>query len=266
MVIKLGKANKNKLSTYVVAAGLVFGCGENVFHFLFKEAWHNAQLLPIFGDGMNAFDGAMFINAQSGPCLECCLIILSIGIGPLWHFAIETMLHVTYKINRGCYYNVVRRKCNLLKVKHCSPHKYYHRFLIAGSNIVPTVHVSDLAQIIHNVIDQKPKTRYIVAVDESQSTLEEIVKAVRFACQPACVCLKLTFSCLFLNLMHVLTYFFQRTAIMYLRFVSCQKCLFICLSKMSDVLCHFASLYRNFQNSCLMFVKMPSSLIDGVKV
>lgn len=97
LVIKLGKANKNKLSTYVVAAGLVFGCGENVFHFLFKEAWHNAQLLPIFGE---------------------------------------------------------------------------------GANIVPTVHVSDLAQIIHNVVDQKPKTRYIVAVDESQSTLEEIVKAV----------------------------------------------------------------------------------------
>ena len=49
---------------------------------------------------------------------------------------------------------------------------------------MPTVHVSDLAQIIHNVIDQKPKTRYIVAVDESQTTLEEIVKAVRYVSRP----------------------------------------------------------------------------------
>lgn len=97
LVIKLGKSNKNKLSTYVVAAGLVYGQGENVFHFLFKEAWHNVQVVPIFGE---------------------------------------------------------------------------------GANIIPTIHVSDLAQILHNVIDQKPKTRYIVAVDESQSNLEDIVKAI----------------------------------------------------------------------------------------
>jgi adenylate kinase len=97
LVIKLGKSNKNKLSTYVVAAGLVYGQGENAFHFLFKEAWHNAPVVPIFGE---------------------------------------------------------------------------------GANIIPTIHVSDLAQILHNVIDQKPKTRYIVAVDESQSNLEDIVKAI----------------------------------------------------------------------------------------
>ena len=30
--------------------------------------------------------------------------------------------------------------------------------------------------VLQNVFDQKPKTRYIVAVDDSQVTLEEIVR------------------------------------------------------------------------------------------
>ena len=28
--------NKSKLVTYVVASGLTYGCGENIFHYLFK--------------------------------------------------------------------------------------------------------------------------------------------------------------------------------------------------------------------------------------
>ena len=46
----------------------------------------------------------------------------------------------------------------------------------SGQNNVPTIHVKDLAGVLVNICDQKPKVRYMVAVDESKNTLEEIVK------------------------------------------------------------------------------------------
>ncbi|EDO36546.1 predicted protein [Nematostella vectensis] len=98
LVIKHGKTNKAKFITYVVASGLTYGSGEDIFHFLFKTAWHGQM-----------------------PALQC--------FGP-------------------------------------------------GDNIVPTIHISDLASIVLNICDQHPKVRYMVAVDESKNTLEEIVKAV----------------------------------------------------------------------------------------
>ncbi|XP_071503445.1 adenylate kinase 7-like [Diadema antillarum] len=98
LVIKVGKTNKAKFVTYVVAAGLTYGAGENMFHYLFKTAWHGeAEALQCFGNGMN---------------------------------------------------------------------------------ILPTIHIKDLAGVIQNIADSRPKTRYLVAVDDSQSSLEEIVKCV----------------------------------------------------------------------------------------
>ena len=96
LAIKLGKTNKSKLMTYVIAAGLMYGEGENLFHFLFKNAWLGQEpVLHVFGN---------------------------------------------------------------------------------GQNVLPTIHVRDLANIIVNVCDQKPKVRYILAVDDANSTLEDIVR------------------------------------------------------------------------------------------
>ncbi|XP_029316095.1 LOW QUALITY PROTEIN: adenylate kinase 7 [Cottoperca gobio] len=47
-----------------------------------------------------------------------------------------------------------------------------------GNNIVPTIHISDLASVIQNVIEHQPKPYYLLAVDYSNSTLEDIVKAL----------------------------------------------------------------------------------------
>lgn len=96
-VIKLGKTNKAKLVTYVICSGLTYGAEENIFHYLFKSAWHNAPQLQCFGD---------------------------------------------------------------------------------GTNIVPTIHIKDLAAVIQNVADARPKVRYIIAKDDAQNTLEEIVRVV----------------------------------------------------------------------------------------
>lgn len=52
-VIKMGKTNKSKLITYVIAAGLTYGCGEHIFHYMLKAAWHNAAQLQCFGQGSN---------------------------------------------------------------------------------------------------------------------------------------------------------------------------------------------------------------------
>lgn len=98
MVIKYGKTNKQKFQTYVIASGLTYGMGENIFHFLFKTAW-----------------------LGEAPALQC---------------------------------------------------------FGTGTNIVPTIHIKDLASVIQNIMDARPKTRYLVAVDDSQNSLEEIVKIV----------------------------------------------------------------------------------------
>ena len=37
--------NKSKLVTYVVASGLTYGCGENIFHYLFKVTNYNVIIL-----------------------------------------------------------------------------------------------------------------------------------------------------------------------------------------------------------------------------
>lgn len=96
-ILKLGKTSKNRLITYVVASGLTYGAGENIFHYLFKAGWHNATELPCYGD---------------------------------------------------------------------------------GQNILPTIHIKDLAGVIQNIADSRPKVRYIIAVDDSKNTMEEIVKSV----------------------------------------------------------------------------------------
>ncbi|XP_053458934.1 adenylate kinase 7 [Nycticebus coucang] len=47
-----------------------------------------------------------------------------------------------------------------------------------GTNVIPGIHVLDLAGVIQNVIDHMPKYHYLVAVDESVQTLEDIVKCI----------------------------------------------------------------------------------------
>ncbi|XP_043372283.1 adenylate kinase 7 isoform X2 [Dermochelys coriacea] len=98
VIIKLGKTNKNKFSTYVVASGLQYGAEEGIFHYFFKTAWlGETPAIPVFGD---------------------------------------------------------------------------------GNNFLPTIHVVDLAAVLQNIADHRPRTHYIVAVDESIHTLQAIVKCI----------------------------------------------------------------------------------------
>jgi len=97
LAIKLGRTHKKSLTCYVVCSGINYGNGENMLHWLFKQAWQGAPSLPIYG---------------------------------------------------------------------------------TGTNVVPLIHVRDLANIVLNVIDARPKARYILAVDQSHSTLRDIVKRI----------------------------------------------------------------------------------------
>ncbi|MCI4389630.1 hypothetical protein PGIGA_G00100390 [Pangasianodon gigas] len=47
-----------------------------------------------------------------------------------------------------------------------------------STNVIPTIHVYDLAGVVQNVIDRRPKMHYLIAVDDSHNSLEEIVKAI----------------------------------------------------------------------------------------
>ncbi|KAM9711086.1 adenylate kinase 7 isoform 4-T4 [Dama dama] len=47
-----------------------------------------------------------------------------------------------------------------------------------GTNVIPAIHILDLAGVIQNIIDHVPKLHYLVAVDESVHTLEDFVKCI----------------------------------------------------------------------------------------
>jgi len=47
-----------------------------------------------------------------------------------------------------------------------------------GSNIIPTIYLNDLCNIIVDVADNPPDTKVILAVDDSKNTLYEIVRAI----------------------------------------------------------------------------------------
>ncbi|TNN60655.1 Adenylate kinase 7 [Liparis tanakae] len=95
LVLKLGRGKKSKLAGYVVACGLQYGEGENLFHYFFKVAWlMQVPKVPLFGP---------------------------------------------------------------------------------GTNHIPVIHVKDLAGVIQNIVELKPKSKYILAVDDSKNTLEDIV-------------------------------------------------------------------------------------------
>ncbi|XP_035466354.2 adenylate kinase 7 [Scophthalmus maximus] len=97
-VVKMGKTDRTLFSTYVLASGLQYGMGEQVFHFFFKTSWlGHEHAIPVYGD---------------------------------------------------------------------------------GNNIVPTIHINDLASVIKNVIELQPKPYYLLAVDSSNNTMEDIVKTV----------------------------------------------------------------------------------------
>ncbi|NXG16409.1 KAD7 kinase, partial [Grallaria varia] len=98
LIVKLGKTNKNKFSTYVVASGHQYGAEEGVFHYFFKMCWlSETPAIPVFED---------------------------------------------------------------------------------GKNFIPTIHILDLAAVLQNVADHRPKVRYILAVDTSRHTLDELVKCI----------------------------------------------------------------------------------------
>uniref|UniRef100_A0A8C4DYT2 Uncharacterized protein n=1 Tax=Dicentrarchus labrax TaxID=13489 RepID=A0A8C4DYT2_DICLA len=98
LVLKLGRGKKSKLNGYVVACGLQYGKGENLFHYFFKVSWLlQFPKVPLFGE---------------------------------------------------------------------------------GTNYIPMIHVYDLGGVLQNIIEAKPKSKYILAVDDSNNTLEDVVKMI----------------------------------------------------------------------------------------
>eukprot|EP00003_Mantamonas_plastica_P025741 TRINITY_DN5110_c0_g1_i7.p1 TRINITY_DN5110_c0_g1~~TRINITY_DN5110_c0_g1_i7.p1 ORF type:complete len:784 (+),score=355.99 TRINITY_DN5110_c0_g1_i7:218-2353(+) len=47
-----------------------------------------------------------------------------------------------------------------------------------GENFVPTIHVKDLAAAVLKVLNEQPKTKYILAVDEGRNTQAEIIQSI----------------------------------------------------------------------------------------
>ncbi|OQV17652.1 Adenylate kinase 7 [Hypsibius exemplaris] len=96
-LLKFAKNSHRRISATVVGAGLTYGYGERILRWYFKDAWHNAPVLTVLGDGKNQ---------------------------------------------------------------------------------VPMIHVRDLAQVLQNMCDSKPKTRYIIAIDAGIHTYQELVTGI----------------------------------------------------------------------------------------
>ncbi|XP_010170439.1 adenylate kinase 7, partial [Antrostomus carolinensis] len=47
-----------------------------------------------------------------------------------------------------------------------------------GKNFIPTIHVLDLAAVLQNVADHRPRSHYLLAVDDSMHTLQELIKCI----------------------------------------------------------------------------------------
>ncbi|NXC41684.1 KAD7 kinase, partial [Penelope pileata] len=47
-----------------------------------------------------------------------------------------------------------------------------------GKNYIPTIHVLDLAAVLQNVADHRPRSRYVLAVDGSTHTFQELIKSI----------------------------------------------------------------------------------------
>ncbi|CAH8429192.1 unnamed protein product [Schistosoma rodhaini] len=100
--------------------------------------------------------------------LECEKSILKLGRKHKKKF-------VTYVLACGVFYG-------------CGEYLFQHLFKEAwstqnelpiylnGENILPTVHILDLARVIQCIMNDPPKQRYIVVRDDGQFTLSEIVK------------------------------------------------------------------------------------------
>lgn len=64
-----------------MAAGLTYGQGEGIFHFMFKAAWHgDTPHLPVFGDGQNfvptihVLDLARYVYVHTDHVRYVCLV------------------------------------------------------------------------------------------------------------------------------------------------------------------------------------------------
>ena len=47
-----------------------------------------------------------------------------------------------------------------------------------GSNVLPTIHLDDLVNILVEIIETNPEPKYLVAVDDSKSSMAEITRAI----------------------------------------------------------------------------------------
>jgi len=47
-----------------------------------------------------------------------------------------------------------------------------------GENIVPTIHVQDIAQSVKFLVRAKPKQQYVIAVDQGKHKLKDIIKTI----------------------------------------------------------------------------------------
>ncbi|XP_076605014.1 adenylate kinase 7 [Chaetodon auriga] len=87
-------------------------------------------------------------------------------------------LFSTYVVASGLQYGMGEQVLHFFFKKSWLGQEHEIPLFGDGKNIIPMIHVNDLASVIQNVIEHQPKPYYLLAVDNSKNTMEDIVKTI----------------------------------------------------------------------------------------
>ena len=158
---------RSKLTGYVVAGGLQYGKGESLFHYFFKVN----------------FDWVILYHHHHHQIMSMTIcLIFSIDYFYLY-FPLDSMVNAASE--SSCVWIGHRLHSHdsrlwpwrVMMIKPGLP--IYLKFIIMFIGILCIYvlnWISCSLRVIQNVIDLRPKSQYILAVDDSKNTLEDTVK------------------------------------------------------------------------------------------
>jgi len=143
---------RESLVSYVVAPGILYGMGESDFHALFRDAWlcppkPRGKSLATSSSSSNLSPSGRVQAGLTSPSSASLLGATGTGAGTGASGANE-------------------------------PEKAGLPVIGNGKNVIPMIHVVDLANIVVRVAMTAPAIRYIIAVDNSHTTQHSLVTTI----------------------------------------------------------------------------------------
>ncbi|KAF5275019.1 hypothetical protein FQA39_LY06956 [Lamprigera yunnana] len=173
-VIQTGRKNPEKLKTYVVCSGIIYGYEEEDLAFLFRLAWNNEKELPIFRPGKNVLpfihinDLARVLYVLMEMCLNAPQYILAVE---QTQCSFEEMVKALSKaLGNGRTKNVSKEEAFLYKdVTQDLYDRYTINIVIEPSSIIDPFQIEwrnemNIAENMSAIVKEYKKCRCLVPV------------------------------------------------------------------------------------------------------